>query len=81
MGEDPLTDTCLQLLDATLPDDVHATRDALLSAPPLWYFILVEAETTRKGLRLGPVGGRIVAEVLFCLLESDPESYLTQSPD
>jgi hypothetical protein len=32
------------------------------------------------GLTLGPVGGRIVAEVLVGLIESDPGSYLVQQP-
>jgi hypothetical protein len=32
------------------------------------------------GLTLGPVGGRIVAEVLIGLLQSDPGSYLVQKP-
>jgi hypothetical protein len=32
------------------------------------------------GERLGPVGGRIVAEVLIGLLEGDSQSYLSQSP-
>jgi hypothetical protein len=31
-------------------------------------------------LHLGPVGGRIVAEVLLGLLEGDPNSYLRQWP-
>src|SRR5262249_33712061 len=30
---------------------------------PLWYYILREAEVLGRGERLGPVGGRIVAEV------------------
>ena len=33
-----------------------------------------------RGLQLGPVGGRIVAEVLLGLLEADPESYLRKDP-
>jgi hypothetical protein len=31
-------------------------------------------------LRLGPVGGRIVAEVLIGLLQSDPASFLAAQP-
>ena len=41
---------------------------------PLWYYILREADVTTSGERLGPVGGRIVAEVIVTLLERDPAS-------
>ena len=47
---------------------------------PLWYYILAEAATRGGKRRLGPVGGRIVAEVLIGLLQSDPASYLVQKP-
>ncbi len=44
---------------------------------PLWYYILKEAEVMENGLRLGPVGARIVGEVFIGLLKADPESYLS----
>jgi hypothetical protein len=47
---------------------------------PLWLYVLKEAEVIEDGLHLGPVGGRIVAEVLIGLLQSDPSSYLVQKP-
>jgi Animal haem peroxidase len=47
---------------------------------PLFYYTLEEAELTEDGLRLGPVGGRIVAEVLIGLLRRDPASYLSVQP-
>jgi Animal haem peroxidase len=44
---------------------------------PLWYYILKEAELPPYNTeRLGPVGGRIMAEVLVGLLQRDPNSYL-----
>jgi hypothetical protein len=44
---------------------------------PLWYYILREAELSPYNAeRLGPVGGRIMAEVLVGLLQRDPNSYL-----
>ncbi|SDO93572.1 Animal haem peroxidase [Actinopolyspora xinjiangensis] len=46
----------------------------------LWYYLLKEAEVLRGGRRLGPVGGRIVAETLVGLLEADPTSYLSVFP-
>jgi Animal haem peroxidase len=58
-------------------------RELLLRSTPLWYYILCEAATTlneegqpTKDSHLGPVGGRIVTEVIIGLLEGDPTSYL-----
>lgn len=42
---------------------------------PLWWYILKEALVQQQGRRLGEVGSRIVAEVFFGLLLSDPTSY------
>ena len=53
---------------------------ALGDRTPLWYYLLREAEVRADGEHLGPVGGRIVAEVLVGLLEGDPQSYLNQQP-
>jgi hypothetical protein len=39
---------------------------------PLWYYILREADVRTGGHRLGPLGGRIVGDVLVGLLDSDP---------
>ncbi len=44
---------------------------------PLWYYILKEAEIFENGLRMGPVGSRIVGEVFIGLLKADKDSYLT----
>ena len=46
----------------------------------LWFYILKEAEVLGQGRELGPVGGRIVAEVLVGLLQKDPNSYLYLNP-
>ena len=44
---------------------------------PLWFYLLKEAELPPYNAeRLGPVGGRIMAEVLVGLLQRDPNSYL-----
>lgn len=43
---------------------------------PLWYYILKEAEVLENGLRLGPVGSRIVGEVFISLLQADANSFL-----
>ncbi|MBX3351195.1 MAG: hypothetical protein KF747_20935, partial [Nitrospira sp.] len=44
---------------------------------PLWYYILKEAEVFENGLRMGPVGSRIVGEVFIGILKADKDSYLT----
>jgi hypothetical protein len=61
---------------------------------PLWTYILAEAALHKTGVqipvsdnqtiqtpRLGPVGGRIVAEVFLGLLFGDPHSMLSLNPD
>jgi hypothetical protein len=50
------------------------------TSTPLWYYALKEAQLLADGLNLGPVAGRIVAEVLIGLLETDPGSYLVAQP-
>jgi hypothetical protein len=50
------------------------------TSTPLWYYALKEAQLLAGGLHLGPVGGRIVAEVLIGLLQSDPNGYLVVNP-
>jgi hypothetical protein len=47
---------------------------------PLWYYVFKEAEVRVGGEYLGPVGGRIVAEVLLGLLDADPGSYRQVEP-
>jgi hypothetical protein len=48
---------------------------------PLWFYILREAAVCADGLRLGPVGGRIVADVLFGLIDGDKGSFRQVSPE
>jgi len=61
---------------------------------PLWTYILAEAANTRTNLnipvtaamkistpQLGPVGGRIVAEVFLGMLFGDNDSFLSAQPD
>ena len=47
---------------------------------PLWLYILKEAEALENGDRLGPVGGRIVGEVLVGIIDADPESFRAVDP-
>lgn len=48
---------------------------------PLWYYVLKEAELIGGGQQLGPVGGRIVGEVIVGLLRGDRQSWLAAAPD
>src|SRR5262245_4238396 len=61
MGLPVLTPTQLEAL----------TPFGMEKSTPLWLYILKEAELMENGLRLGPVGGRIVGEVFVGLLKAD----------
>jgi len=73
MGIPPLSNTELAELETIRPSFVEST--------PLFYYILKEAQLREDGLRLGPVGARIVAEVFIGLLQLDPDSYLSVQPN
>jgi hypothetical protein len=60
--------------------DITEVAPRLAGATPLWLYVLREAELIADGLHLGPVGGRIVAEVFVGLLELDRTSYLGADP-
>jgi hypothetical protein len=72
MGVDPLAAADLEELDYLGVGFENST--------PLWYYTLKEAEVVADGLHLGPVAGRIVAEVFIGLLQSDPNSWLASRP-
>ena len=55
-------------------EEVGTARAGWSSETPLWYYILREADVRQAGDRLGPVGARIVGEVLVGLLDLDPSS-------
>jgi hypothetical protein len=66
MGETPLDNATLGLTDSGWADEA-----------PLWFYILKESERApSNGRRLGPVGGRIVAEVMLGILDKDSTSYV-----
>jgi Animal haem peroxidase len=69
----------LPLLASADLDDLKTFN--LNERTPLWFYVLREAEVTSDGERLGPVGGRIVAEVIVGLIKGDRQSYLRQDPD
>lgn len=73
MGIPPLSDADLGLGGRGAPD---FDGDA-----PLWFYVLREAELLAGAQHLGPVGGRIVAEILLGLLSGDPLSWLNVEPN
>jgi hypothetical protein len=72
MGITPISDAELGLGARGAPD---YDGDA-----PLWFYVLREAELLAEGRHLGPVGGRIVAEVLIGLLSGDSLSWVNLDP-
>jgi hypothetical protein len=62
------------------PADIGLSSHGWRDETPLWFYILREADVFGDGDRLGPVGGRIVGEVLVGILDADPESFLAVDP-
>ncbi len=56
--------------------DLAAVHPRFATSTPLWVYVLREAGLIGGGVRLGPVGSRLVAEVFIGMLQGDPDSYL-----
>jgi hypothetical protein len=91
IGCDPIPDDKLLVGKATV-EDSKANRKLTDISPlfaenaPLWCYVLAEAQQQFDGkdetpIRLGPVGGRIVGEVIIGLMLADAHSYLRQNPN
>jgi hypothetical protein len=63
------------------PEQIGIACTGWQGETPLWYYILREADVCAGGHRLGPVGGRIVAEVLIGLIDSDATSFRRNTRD
>jgi hypothetical protein len=65
--------------------DIKDFGKEFVGRAPLWFYVLAEAQQQFKKddtpIRLGPVGGRIVAETFIGLLLADRHSFLGQAPD
>ena len=85
-GQDVARALAITPLDSDREIATGSHRDVLIEYgfhedTPLWYYILKEAEILGKGHSLGPIGSRIVANVLVDALRADPNSYVSISPD
>jgi Animal haem peroxidase len=69
LGVEPLT-----------PEQVGLGPVGWRQETPLWFYLLKEAEHRGRGERLGPVGGRLVGEVLVGIVDADGESYRAVDP-
>ena len=82
MGVTPLPDDQILIGAATGdPSDQRSITEissAFAGSAPLWVYVLAEAGRNPSG-RLGPVGGRLVAETVVGLLASDPTSIVARS--
>jgi len=91
LGLKPMADEDLKIGKATVGSEQKPITEVvpgLAGHAPLWAYVLSEAQVTswqnaRPGpatdatpIKLGPVGGRLVAEVFASLLRGDPASYL-----
>ena len=60
----------------TQADFLKTSTNNFFEKTPLWFYILAEA-AFGDGVRLGPVGSTIVAEVLIGVLRNSTDSILT----
>jgi hypothetical protein len=61
-------------------DELGLADDGWPRRTPLRLYFMLESAARARGERLGPVGGRIVTEVLLGLLDADPGSYRCGDP-
>jgi hypothetical protein len=95
LGVEPLADTELvigkAIVQSPKPPSITEVAPGLTGNAPLWAYILSEAQvmswrnasgpvSDETPIRLGPVGGRLVAEVFASLLRGDRTSYLYAEP-
>jgi Animal haem peroxidase len=62
------------------PEEVGLGAAGWRQETPLWFYLLKEAEHRGGGERLGPIGGRLVGEVLVGIVDADGESYRAVDP-
>jgi Animal haem peroxidase len=62
------------------PEEVGLGPSGWQLETPLWFYLLKEAEHRGRGERLGPLGSRLVGEVLVGIVDADGESYRAVDP-
>jgi hypothetical protein len=62
-------------IDPLAPEQIGLVDFGWKDETPLWIYVLREADVLHDGNRLGPVGGRIVGQVLVGIIDADPESF------
>ena len=80
-GQSIAREMAVPVLESTDLAELGSIRPSFVESTPLLYYILKEAQVREGGLRLGPVGAGVVAEVFIGLLQLDPNSYLRVQPD
>ena len=78
----PSGETLARLLDVTplTAEEVGLAQHGWQEETPLWFYVMREAATQTRGVALGEVGSRIVAEVLIGLIDADSTSYRANDP-
>jgi hypothetical protein len=76
----PSGEAVARRLDVPMLTTEQIGLDGWTGETPLWLYILKEAEVLHAGDRLGPVGARIVGEVLVGIIDSDPDSFRAVDP-
>jgi hypothetical protein len=70
----------VQVLGASSFPELTQYNVGLERSTPLFYYALKEAQLLADGLTLGPMGGRMVAEVIIGLLQLAPGGFLRVNP-
>lgn len=70
-----------QVLTPDQLNDLRQFKVGFETSTPAWFYMLKEAEVLKNGTQLGPLGGRIVAEVIIGVLQGDRFSFLNANPN
>lgn len=68
-GEQPLS-----------PEELGLGQNGWAGETPLWLYFMREAAARADGNHLGPLGGRILTEVLLGIVDAEPASYRSLDP-
>ena len=80
LTEEELTEGETQQVRDVLTERPDGRGVRLIHCTPLWFYVLKEASAKSRGLKLGPLGSRIVMETLHAAI-SEAEPSILRSPD